>query len=77
MHMNATKWMLEKIHRELGTSTQQGIIKALHLDSYDMRIIDILAPGGGYILSPGHPVLQDELPVENILAMYETAYDYK
>jgi len=40
------------------------------------RIVDHLAPGGGYILSPGHPVLQDEIPVENILAMYETAYEY-
>ncbi len=40
------------------------------------RIIDHLAPGGGYILSPGHPVLQDEVPVDNIIAMYETAYEY-
>jgi len=40
------------------------------------RIIDYMAPGGGYILSPGHPVLQDEVPVENIIAMYETAYEY-
>lgn len=40
------------------------------------RTIDILGPGGGYILSPGHPVLQDDVPVENILTMYETAYEY-
>lgn len=36
------------------------------------RILEALKPGGGYILSPGHPVLQDDIPVENILAMYET-----
>jgi uroporphyrinogen decarboxylase len=36
------------------------------------RIVVALKPGGGYILSPGHPVLQDDIPVENILAMYRT-----
>ena len=40
------------------------------------RIIDHLAPGGGYIIAPGHPVLQDEVPVDNIITMYETAYEY-
>jgi hypothetical protein len=40
------------------------------------RVIDIMAPGGGYILSPGHPVLQDDIPVDNIVTMYETAYNY-
>jgi uroporphyrinogen decarboxylase len=40
------------------------------------KIIDHLGPGGGYILSPGHPVLQDDVPVKNIITMYETAYEY-
>jgi len=40
------------------------------------RILDNLAPDGGYILSPGHPVLQDDVPVENIITMYDTAYEY-
>jgi uroporphyrinogen decarboxylase len=40
------------------------------------RIIEALKPGGGYILSPGHPVLQDDVPVENIIAMYQTGYKY-
>jgi uroporphyrinogen decarboxylase len=40
------------------------------------RIVEALKPGGGYILSPGHPVLQDDIPVENIMAMYETGYKY-
>ena len=39
------------------------------------RIVESLKTGGGYILSPGHPVLQDDIPVENILAMYKTAYE--
>ncbi len=40
------------------------------------RIVEGLKPGGGYIFAPGHPVLQDDIPVENIIAMYETAYKY-
>jgi len=40
------------------------------------RVLDGLKPGGGYILSPGHPVLQDDIPVENILTMYDTAYKF-
>lgn len=40
------------------------------------RILEALKPGGGYIFSPGHPVLQDDIPVENIIAMYETGRDF-
>ena len=40
------------------------------------RIVEGLKPGGGYIFAPGHPVLQDDIPVENIIAMYETGYKY-
>jgi uroporphyrinogen decarboxylase len=40
------------------------------------RIVEALKPGGGYILAPGHPVLQDDIPVENILALYETSHKY-
>ena len=54
----------------LATGSRQDVIDETE------RVLDIMAPGGGYILSPGHPVLQDDLPVENILAMYETAYAY-
>ena len=40
------------------------------------RAIDTLAPGGGYILSPGHPSLQVDVPTENIIAMYEAGVEY-
>ena len=40
------------------------------------RIVEALKPGGGYIFSPGHPVLQDDIPVENIITMYKTGYQY-
>lgn len=38
------------------------------------RVVEALKPGGGYIFSPGHPVLQDDIPIGNILAMYDTGY---
>lgn len=37
------------------------------------RCLAALAPGGGYVLAPCHN-LQPVTPVENILAMYETAW---
>lgn len=40
------------------------------------RIVNAMKRGGGYIFSPGHPVLQDDIPIENIVAMYQTGYKY-
>ncbi len=40
------------------------------------RVVEQLGPGGGYILSPGHPSLQGDVPVENIVAMYEAGLEY-
>jgi uroporphyrinogen decarboxylase len=59
-----------------GISAQQILAKSSRQEVVDetRRVLDILAPGGGYILSPGHPVLQDDIPVENIITMYDTAY---
>jgi uroporphyrinogen decarboxylase len=34
----------------------------------------ILGEGGGFIIGPGHTYIQIDSPLENILAMYETAY---
>ncbi len=39
------------------------------------QTLDIMMPGGGYILSPTHSV-QDNSPTENVLAMYQTAQQY-
>ena len=41
------------------------------------RLIDILGEDGGYILGPGHTYIQVDSPLENILAMYETAAGYR
>ncbi|HAL62544.1 MAG TPA: hypothetical protein DCP08_09090 [Chloroflexi bacterium] len=61
-----------------GISVQDVLSKGMVQDVKEevKRRIDQLAPGGGYILSPGHPVLQVDVPVENIAAMYETGFEY-
>ena len=35
----------------------------------------ILGKGGGFIVGPGHTYIQPDVPLENILMMYETAYN--
>ncbi len=37
-------------------------------------LIDMLGQDGGYILGPGHTHIQVDTPLENITAMYETAF---
>lgn len=39
------------------------------------RQCDIMMPGSGFILAPSH-CLQDNTPLENVLAMYETGFTY-
>ena len=52
----------------------RGTVKEVKAET--RRIVEALKPNGGYIFSPGHPVLQDDIPAGNILAMYETVYKY-
>jgi uroporphyrinogen decarboxylase len=40
------------------------------------RVIKQLGSGGGYLLSPGHPSLQGDIPVENIIAMYQAGREF-
>jgi len=37
--------------------------------------LDVMMPGGGYAFSPTH-MLQDNSPVENVVAMYEAVHTY-
>lgn len=39
-------------------------------------LLDIMAPGGGFILGPSHKI-KVETPVENVIAMYEAAKEWK
>ncbi|MDP2897936.1 MAG: uroporphyrinogen decarboxylase family protein [bacterium] len=40
------------------------------------RTLDVMARGGGYILEPGI-TLQDDVPLDNMVAMIETAREYR
>jgi len=42
------------------------------VDAEVKRIIDIFSPGGGYVFSPAH-VIQPDVPLENIFAMFDAA----
>ena len=38
--------------------------------------IDIMKPGGGYIVSATHDYILEQTPVENVLAMFDAAREY-
>lgn len=61
-----------------GISTQHTLAYGTEEDVRNevKRVLEIMAPSGGYILSPGHPVLQADVPVENIITMYDSAYEF-
>lgn len=40
------------------------------------EILDIMKPGGGYIVSASHDYILEETPVENVVAMFDTAREY-
>jgi uroporphyrinogen decarboxylase len=39
------------------------------------RIIDIMAPGGGFVYAPVHNI-QEDVPPENFWAMWDTVMEY-
>jgi uroporphyrinogen decarboxylase len=40
------------------------------------RVLDIMMPGGGFVLSASHDKLLEETPVENMVAMFDVPRDY-
>ena len=60
-----------------GISTQQFLPFASEAEvrKKTKEVLDIMAEGGGYILSPTHAVTPD-IPVENVLALVETGENY-
>ena len=40
------------------------------------KVLDIMAPGGGYIAGASHDTILEETPLENILAMFDTIRQY-
>lgn len=41
-----------------------------------VRLLEIMAPGGGFFIGPTHN-LQDDIPTENVVAMYQAARDWR
>ncbi len=41
LYINATKWVVSKLKKELGISTDTDLLKALNVDFYDMRGNDL------------------------------------
>lgn len=40
------------------------------------RVIDIMSPGGGFCLAASHDLMLDDFPTENVIAMYDEAFEY-
>ena len=40
------------------------------------EVLEIMAPGGGYVAGASHDTILEETPVENVLAMFDTVRDY-
>jgi uroporphyrinogen decarboxylase len=40
------------------------------------EIMDIMKPGGGYVLCASHDYILDQTPVENVVAMFDVAHEY-
>ncbi len=61
-----------------GVDLQQILCKGTTTEVSDevKRLIDILNVDGGYILGPGHTYIQVDTPLENIITMYETAFNH-
>ncbi len=60
-----------------GVDTQSTLNKGTTQQVSDevKRIIDIMAPGGGFVFAPVHNI-QDDVPPENFWAMWDTLQDY-
>ena len=41
------------------------------------KVLDILAPGGGYVAGASHDYILEETPFENVLAMFDAITEYR
>jgi len=53
----------------LAEVSAEEVMKTVH------EVLDIMMPHRGYFLAPTHQI-QDNTPVENIIAMYQAAHTY-
>lgn len=62
-------------HGGISTQTVLPIMTPEEVRDEVRRVLDIMMPGGGYILQSDQS-LQPDVPIENIVAMYEAAQEY-
>ncbi len=62
-------------HGAIDVQTVLPLKKPAQIRDEVKRVIDILAPGGGFVLAPSHNI-QGDTPPENIVAMFEAALEY-
>jgi len=41
------------------------------------RVLEIMAPGGGYVAGASHDYILEETPVENVVAMFDTVAGFR
>jgi uroporphyrinogen-III decarboxylase len=41
------------------------------------KVLDLMAPGGGYVAGASHDYILEETPLENVLAMFDTVMAYR
>lgn len=61
-----------------GGVDEQNLLRTGSTDdvhNYVKRLLDIMAPGGGFFIGPTHN-FQIDIPTSNIVAMYKTARDW-
>jgi uroporphyrinogen-III decarboxylase len=42
-----------------------------------LEVLDIMAPGGGYIAGASHDTILEETPVENVVAMFDAVAEWR
>jgi uroporphyrinogen decarboxylase len=75
-------WLKKEFGREIvfwggGVRTQSTLVKGTEADvvAEVRELIEIFKPGGGYIFCPIHDI-QEEVPPDKVLAIYETAKEH-
>jgi uroporphyrinogen decarboxylase len=56
-------------HRVLPSGTPDEVRREVH------RVLDIMAPGGGYMVASVHTIM-DDVPPENIVTMVDAVQEY-
>jgi len=57
-------------HHVLIDSTPEGVREKTR------EVLDIMAPGGGFVAGASHDTILEETPLENVLAMFDTIKEY-